>query len=245
MKRLRLLVAGLVVALLAIAGMAQDGLAAPVDELIASAKKEGAIEFYTSSTLTPEGAQKLGEAFNKKYGLNIKLNYNPGDSYTRDVGKVVGLAASGVAPEWDVMVVHDAGHATLWLRKAHNPFDYAKLGVDPKAIQYDNGTVILANQFALPAYNSKILPPQDVPKKWEDLLDPKWKGGKLGMSTATHHLARLATAWGEKKATEYVKALAKQTPMLGTLATIPTRLQLGEIFIAVTLTDSFVHRRSE
>ena len=242
MKRLRLLVAGLVVALLAIAGMAQDGLAAPVDELIASAKKEGAIEFYTSSTLTPEGAQKLGEAFNKKYGLNIKLNYNPGDSYTRDVGKVVGLAASGVAPEWDVMVVHDAGHATLWLRKAHKPFDYAKLGVDPKAIQYDNGTVILANQFALPAYNSKILPPQDVPKKWEDLLDPKWKGGKLGMSTATHHLARLATAWGEKKATEYVKALAKQAPMLGTLATITTRLQLGEVLLAVTLNDSFVHR---
>ncbi|OGQ50825.1 MAG: hypothetical protein A3I10_08790 [Deltaproteobacteria bacterium RIFCSPLOWO2_02_FULL_57_26] len=242
MKRLRLLVASLVVGLVAIAGMAQEALAAPVDELIASAKKEGAIGIYASSTLTPEGAQKLGEAFNKKYGLNIKLNYNPGDSYTRDVGKVVGLAAAGVAPEWDLMVVHDAGHATLWLRKVHKPFDYAKLGVDPRAIQYDNGTVILANQFVLPAYNRQILPPQDVPKKWEDLLDPKWKGGKLAMSTATHHLARLATAWGEKKATEYVKALAKQTPMLGTLATITTRLQLGEVLLAVTLTDSFVHR---
>ena len=242
MKRLRLLVASLVVGLVAIAGMAQEALAAPVDELIASAKKEGAIGIYASSTLTPEGAQKLGEAFNKKYGLNIKLNYNPGDSYTRHVGKVVGLAAAGVAPEWDLMVVHDAGHATLWLRKVHKPFDYAKLGVDPRAIQYDNGTVILANQFVLPAYNRQILPPQDVPKKWEDLLDPKWKGGKLAMSTATHHLARLATAWGEKKATEYVKALAKQTPMLGTLATITTRLQLGEVLLAVTLTDSFVHR---
>ena len=242
MKRLRLLVASLVVGLVAIAGMAQEALAAPVDELIASAKKEGAIGIYASSTLTPEGAQKLGEAFNKKYGLNIKLNYNPGDSYTRDVGKVVGLAAAGVAPEWDLMVVHDAGHATLWLRKVHKPFDYAKLGVDPRAIQYDNGTVILANQFVLPAYNRQILPPQDVPKKWEDLLDPKWKGGKLAMSTATHHLARLATAWGEKKATEYVKALAKQAPMLGTLATITTRLQLGEVLLAVTLTDSFVHR---
>src|SRR3989304_5598313 len=235
MKRLRLLVAGLVVALLAIAGMAQDGVAAPLGGLVASAKKEGAIEFYTSSTLTPEGAQKLGEAFNKKYGLNIKLNYNPGDAYTRDVGKVVGLAAAGVAPEWDLMVVHDAGHATLWLRKVHKPFDYAKLGVDPRAIQYDNGTVILANQFVLPAYNRQILPPQDVPKKWEDLLDPKWKGGKLGMSTATHHLARLATAWGEKKATEYVKALANPTRPLGTLATITPRLQLGEVLLAVPL----------
>ena len=242
MKRLRLLVASLIVASVAIAGMAQEALAAPMDELIASAKKEGVIELYASTSLTSEGTQKLSEAFNKKYGLNIKLNYSPGDIYTRDVGKVVGLAAAGVAPEWDLMVVHDAGHATLWLRKLHIPYDYAKLGVDPRAIQYDNGTVIQGTQFALPAYNSKILPPQDVPKKWEDLLDPKWKGGKLGMSTATHHLARLATAWGEKKATEYVKELAKQTPMLGSLATITTRLQLGEILIAVTLVDSFIHR---
>ena len=62
------------------------------------------------------------------------------------------------------------------------------------------------------------------------------------MGTATHHLARLATAWGEKKATEYVKALARQEPYLGELGTLYSRLQLGEIFIAITMTDSFVHR---
>ena len=43
MKRLRLLVASLIVASVAIAGMAQEALAAPMDELIASAKKEGVI----------------------------------------------------------------------------------------------------------------------------------------------------------------------------------------------------------
>jgi ABC-type Fe3+ transport system substrate-binding protein len=62
------------------------------------------------------------------------------------------------------------------------------------------------------------------------------------MSTATHHLARLATAWGEKKTTEYVKALAKQQPSLGRLGDTYTRLQLGEILVAVTLTDDFIHR---
>jgi len=215
---------------------------AAVDELVAAARKEGVIEFYAPSTLTPQGAQALREAFNKKYGLNIKMNYHPAGSMTRDIGKVVSLAAASVPPEWDLMVVHDAGHATLWLRKLHQPFDYRKLGVDPQSIHYDSGTVILANQFVLPAYNKTVLPPADVPKRWEDLLDPKWKGGKLGMGTATHHLARLATAWGEPTATEFVKALARQQPILGTLAEISTRLQLGEILMAVTMPDDFLHR---
>jgi len=239
--RLRFLVAGLV-GLAAVAGSAQRAPAAPIDELVAAAKKEGTIDFYAPSTLTPEGAQKLNEALNKKYGLNIKLNYNPSGAMTRDVAKVVSFAATGTPPDWDIMVVHDAAHATLWLRKQHKPFDYTKVGVDPQVIGYDRGTVILANQFVLPAYNKTILPSKDVPRSWEDLTDPKWKGGKLGMGTATHHLARLATAWGEKKATEYVKALARQEPYLGELGTLYSRLQLGEIFIAITMTDSFVHR---
>lgn len=217
-------------------------LAAPVDELAAAAKKEGVVDFYAPSTLTPQGAQALREAFNSKYHLSLTLNYYPSGSMTRDIGKIVGLSAAGVAPEWDLMVVHDAGHATLWLRKLHWPFDYRKLGVDAKMIHYDGGTVAFANQFVLPAYNRKVLPPADVPRKWEDLLDPKWKGGKLGMGTATHHLARLATAWGEEKATAFVKGLAKQTPQLGTLGALYSRLQLGEILLMITLTDSFVHR---
>ncbi|MBI3059257.1 MAG: hypothetical protein HYY81_08120 [Deltaproteobacteria bacterium] len=158
MKRIRFkfLVAGLV-GLAAVAGSAQRAPAAPIDELVAAAKKEGTIEFYAPSTLTPEGAQKLNEALNKKYGLNIKLNYNPSGAMTRDVAKVVSFAATGTPPDWDIMVVHDAAHATLWLRKQHKPFDYAKVGVDPQVIGYDRGTVILANQFVLPAYNKKIL----------------------------------------------------------------------------------------
>lgn len=240
MKRLNFLV-GTLIALVALVALAEYAATAPLDELIAAAKKEGVIEFYAPSTLTPEGAQKLREAFNKKYGLTITVNYNPSGAMTRDVGKIVGLAAAGKAPEWDLMVIHDAGHATLWLKKLHQPFDYKKLGIDPQLIQYDNGTIIFANQFVLPAYNHKVLPSQDVPRSWDDLLNPKWKGGKLGMGTATHHLARLATSWGEKKTTEYVKGLAKQEPYLGELGTLYSRLQLGEILVAITMTDSFVH----
>lgn len=216
-------------------------LAAPIDDLVAAAKKEGVIELLAPSTTGDKGAQALGAAFNKKYGLNIKMNYTPSSNMTGDVAKLVMGAASRATPDWDLMLVTDAHHATVWSRKLHQPFDYAKLGVAPELVQYDNGVVSLANQFVLPAYNKNILPVQDVPKRWEDLLDAKWKGGKLGVSTATHHLSRLAVGpWGEAKATEFVGALSKQEPILGTLANLYTRLQVGEILLAVTLTDSFI-----
>jgi iron(III) transport system substrate-binding protein len=226
------------VCLLLLAMTTAVAAAAPIDDLIKGAKEEGTLEFYAPSTLTPQGAQAIGAAFNKKYGLNIKLQYSPSGNMTRDIGKVVGLGASGMPPEWDLMVVTDAHHATLWVKKMHQPFDYKSIGVDPKAIQYDNGVVSFANQFVLPAYNRQLVPAKDAPKTWDDLLNPKWKG-KIGVSSATHHMARLAAgAWGEEKTTNFVKALTKQDLILGRLGEIYNRLLLGEIVVAVSVSDS-------
>lgn len=242
MKRVTGIVS-LVMALSFLLGRSTAAPAAGVEELLAAAKKEGIIEFYGPSTLTPQGAQALGSAFNKKYGLEIKLGYTPSGSMFRDIGRLATETMAGAPSQWDVMVVTDAHQATLWLKKLHRPFDYAKLEVDRGLIHYDNGSVAFANQIVLPAYNKKVLPARDVPKRWEDLLDPKWKGGKLGINNATHHWARLAVgAWGEKKTTEFVKALADQEPILGQLGETYTRLQLGEILIAATLTDSQIHK---
>jgi iron(III) transport system substrate-binding protein len=234
MKRLDILAAVII-----FVGLFASALsAAPIDDLVAGAKKEGVFEFYAPSTLTPQGAQAINAAFNKKYGLNLKLQYNPSGNMTRDIGKLVGLSASGTPPEWDLMVVTDAHHATLWLKKLHQSFDYRSIGVDPKAIQFDNGAVSFANQFVLPAYNKQLVAAKDVPKSWDDLLNPKWKG-KMGVSSATHHFARLAAGpWGEEKTTKFVNDLTKQDLILGRLGEIYSRLLLGEIVIAASLSDS-------
>ena len=242
MQILRLFIAG-AAALSLVVTSGGGAKAAPMDELIAAAKKEGVIEFYGPSTLTPKGAQALGEAFNKKYGLNIKLNYSPSGNMTKDTAKIVTHAAAGVPPEWDLMVVTDAHHATLWLRKLHQAFDYKKLGIDPRVIHYDNGAISFANQTALPAYNTKLVSPQDVPKKWDDLLDPKWKGGKLGVIHSTHLWARLAAGpWGEEKTTAFVRKLAAQKPTIGQPGDMYSRLQLGEVLVAAAIQDSQIHR---
>jgi iron(III) transport system substrate-binding protein len=218
-----------------------SSLGAPIDDLVAAARKEGVLELLAPSSTGEKGAQALGAAFNKRYGLNIKLNYTPSSNMTGDMAKLVVGAASGATPDWDLMLVTDAHHATVWSRKLHQSFNYAGVGVPPELVQYDNGAVSLANQFVLPAYNKSILAAQDVPKRWEDLLDAKWRGRKLGVSTATHHLSRLAVGpWGESRTTEFVNGIAKQEPLLGTLANLYTRLQVGEILLAVTMTDSFI-----
>ena len=219
----------------------QQTQSAPIDDLIAATKKEGTLEFFAAGTLSPEGAQRLGEAFNKKYQLNVKTVFHPSSGMARDVAKVITFVNAGLPSEWDVMLVTDAHHGTLWPRKVHQTFDYAKVGVNPKLIQYDNGTVILAHGFALPAYNTKVLSPEEAPRSWEDLLDPKWKGGQLGITDAVHHLARLATAWGEEKTTRYVRALAGQQAILGQPGHTFTRLQIGEIKIAFTLGEGYIH----
>jgi ABC-type Fe3+ transport system substrate-binding protein len=160
---------------------------------------------------------------------------------TRDVGKVATQAATGAPPEWDVMVATDAHHASLWLRKLQKPLDYKSVGVGEKLIDHDGGAISFAHQSIVPAYNSGMVSPKDAPKSWEDLLQPKWKG-KVGVTTATHHLGRLGVGpWGEEKTTAYVKALAQQNPVLGELGSTYTRLQLGEILVALSLTDSYIH----
>lgn len=217
-------------------------LGAALEDIVASAGKEGALDFYGPLSIGPEGSRQLGAAFNKKHSLNITVRFGPSANMDRDLGRVVTEAATGKEPEFDVMLFPDTYHTTLWLRKLHAPFDYRKLGVDPKVIHYDSATVSFANQFVLPAYNKKILPSRDVPKSWLDLLDPKWKGGKLGMTNGTPaHLAALAAgSWGEEKTTKYVEALAQQGLNLGRLGEIYNRLLLGEVLVAVTLTDSFI-----
>ena len=215
--------------------------AAPIDDLIAAAKKEGSVEFFAAGTLGAEGAQKLGEAFNKKYGLSLKTIYHPSSGMARDIAKTISLATAGLPAEWDTMLATDAHHASLWLKKVQQRFDYAKAGVNARLIQYDSSTVILAHGFALPAYNKKFLSPEEAPKSWDDLLDPKWKGGKLGITDAVHHLARLATSWGEEKTTKYVKALSEQQAIIGQPGHMFSRLQIGEIKVAFTLGEGYVH----
>ena len=143
MRSFRLLYLGLTAAL-AVPQWLSVARAAPLDDLVAAARKEGTLIFTGLSTLKSEGAQALAQVFNKKYGANISVNFIPSGSMTRDVGKVATQAATGAPPEWDVIVATDAHHASLWLRKLQKPFDYKSSSVDEKLIDHDGGAISLS-----------------------------------------------------------------------------------------------------
>lgn len=218
---------------------------AALQSIVDGAKKEGSLKLYASSTLGPEGVRQLQAGMNKRYGLNLAVQYTPSGSMTRDVAKVVTELSTGASPTWDMMLVTDAHYATLFTNGLLEKFDWVgTFGVDPKAIFYDGTAVAYATQFVAPAYNKQLVKAAEAPKKWEDLLDAKWQG-KIGVTTAHHHWARLGQLWGDEKTSKYLQALASQKLVRGRIPETYTRLLLGEILVAATLTDSYIDEARE
>src|SRR5262245_61253095 len=63
------------------------------------------------------------------------------------------------------------------------------------------------------AYNTRQVAPDRVPKTYEDLLHPQWRG-KMAWpyaNTGRHlFMINLRLAWGEEKAESYLKKLSEQ-----------------------------------
>ena len=82
--------------------------------------------------------------------------------------------------------------------------------------------------YALPTglgFNTQQVKKEDAPKSYKDLLDGKWKGGKISIDDENYELlVGLEQAWGKKPAVEYLKALAAQAPTIGRGATQRTQL---------------------
>jgi len=100
---------------------------------------------------------------------------------------------------------------------------------------YANQRFVGAYNLTLPiAYNTKAVSAQEAPKSWEDLADPKWKGRKIIMEARLVPFAMLGTEWGKGKATELVKKILGQQPLIvqgGT--TVANALAGGQVSLAV------------
>jgi iron(III) transport system substrate-binding protein len=204
----------------------------------AAAREDPAFELYMSSNFDKDKLAELEQAFNRRHGLSVSFRHTPAGSMTRDAARVITEIGAGQPPTWDLMVLTDAHYATLFTNDALEKTDWAALGiVNPQSITYDGTAVHFASSFIAPSYNPNLVRAEEAPKDWSDLLDPKWRG-RIGMSTATHHLGRLAQVWGDERTTRFVEGLSAQQLVLGRTAELYTRLTLGEIAIYATSTDT-------
>ena len=93
-----------------------------------------------------------------------------------------------------------------------------------------------------PGYNTNLVKPADVPKTWNDFLDPKWKGKMAwginpGITAATGFSGLVLREWGEEKGMAYLRELATvgrisstgatSNPWLGLFMAAPQRRASG------------------
>ena len=212
--------------------------AARQERLIEGAKKEGAVVFY-SAMIVNQALRPLADAFMKKYPF-VKMTYWRSD--TEEIVAKVNAEVRANNQLVDVIEGTGVGELAIQMNLVQPYFtplleDYPKAYRDPKELW----TPTRVSYFGT-AYNTKLVPADQVPKTYEDLLDPKWKGKmawRIGTSSGTPlFLANLRIAWGEAKAMAYFDRLKEQKIInfgSGSARTLVDRVMAGEFPIGLNI----------
>jgi iron(III) transport system substrate-binding protein len=197
-------------------------------ELVEAAKKEGKIVFYTS--IEVQVAEKIAKAFETKYpGIDVQVERSGSERIFQRLGQEYSSKIYAA----DVVSTSDAAHFILWKRDGwllpHVPEDVVKHF--PKEQQDPDGTFAPWRvSLSVIGYNTKLVKPEEAPKGFLDLLDPKWSGKIVKAHpsysgtalTATFQIAR-DLGW------DYLEKLSKQRVMQVQSSTEPPKkLALGE-----------------
>jgi len=210
-------------------------------KLIAAAKKEGGLTLY--STMTPEDAAPLFAGFEKKYGVKVTM--------WRGINqKLVQRAlAEKRAGREAADAFEGSGHGMEILRREgliERFWSPAFADIPPEAFPRHGEYAPDNLLFFVMGYNTRLVKPEDVPKSYDDLLQPRW-AGNLGIEASdVVWFAAVAKAMGEAKGLAYFERLAATRPQVRNGHTLMTELvAAGEIPIALTLYNQAVDKLKE
>jgi iron(III) transport system substrate-binding protein len=144
-------------------------------KLIAGAKKEGTVTVYTSANV--EDMAVVAVAFEKAYGVKVRVWRGSSENVVqRSVTE-----ARGGRYEADVIETGGSAMESLHREKLLQEVKSPHLAdLNPAALTaHGDWTGTRYNVFVA-AYNTRLVKKEDLPKSYDDLLDPKWKG-KLGI----------------------------------------------------------------
>lgn len=215
-----------------IAALASPVLAQRVN--VDAAKKEGKVVVYGS--VPPQSMQGLHQAFKKKYG--IEVDYWRGSS-TQVSERALTEWRAG-KPGFDVaegnrgvqLINRDEGLYAKFIPPASEKF--------PAKFKEKDGMITPWRVLPISIlYNTELVKANEVPKSLDDLLNPKWSG-KISIPDPTRHTTTAQFFWNlqrfkKDKWLDYVKALAKQKPILvESLAPVTTAVIRGEALVGIT-----------
>ncbi len=197
-------------------------------QLIEAAKKEAKVVLYSAMDL-PVG-EKLGKAFETQYpGIAVQIERSGSERLFQRIDQEF---ASNIRAA-DVVNSSDASHFITWKKNGWlAPFvteDIAQHFL-PEYRDPDGMSATTRIYLSSIAYNTNLVKPDDAPKSFTDLLDPKWAGKMVKghpaysgtIMTATFQLVR-EFGW------DYYEKLSKQRVMQVQSSTDPPKkLALGE-----------------
>lgn len=222
------------------AAAARPDFATLTPALIAAAKQEGKIAWYTADDLIL--ATKVSKSFETKYGISVQLERSGAERIYQRIGQEYSSDISAV----DVVTTSDLGHTVSWRASGWlAPYVPAEAQHWADEAFAPDGTYLVEKlTLVIPGYNTRLVKAEDAPKTWTDLLDPKWKDkmvkGHPGYSGAitngTFALSHLL-GW------DFYEKLAKQGIMQVQSATDPPmRVAQGERAVMADAAEVTAHR---
>jgi iron(III) transport system substrate-binding protein len=186
---------------------AASGKKQEMERLIEGAKAEGKVIWW--DVMKPEEAAQVITGFQAKYPF-IKVEHtriHDSDSRERIFRELLAGKVNVDIFMLNGEVIPDFKKAGL-LEK----YDWTRaFDVPPELLENDQLFIAAGASMKGVGYNTNLVKKQDVPKRWEDLLDPKWNG-KLVVDTRPKPFVHLMPGWGEERVLEYLKKLAAGKP---------------------------------
>ena len=200
--------------------------------LVEGAKKEGELTVYSSMPVEDNNAV-IG-AFEKKYGIKVKVwRGSSEDIVRRTVTEIRGR-------RYDVDVVLNNGlglepmHREKLLQEVKSPY---LADLIPQAIPPHRQWVAKYINVFAQAYNTNLVKKEEVPKTWQDLTKPQWKG-KLGIEAEDYDwLAEIVRDMGEQEGLKLFQEIVAANGMSVRRGhTLLTNLVVaGEVPLALTV----------
>ncbi len=184
------------------------------DEIVNKAKAEGALKVLSSAD--PKSIKALKEGFVKKYPFlsNTEVQETTGTDTTQ---RFVLELKAGQAKDWDVVHVSDEFGAEMEPFLAKNDLlglaEKGVLAINPKMISpVARNLMSPGTQVGVVVYNTNLVPADKVPKTWEDLLKPEWKGKKMIADIRPNLIGGLVPAKGETWVKDFAAKMKDQQP---------------------------------
>jgi iron(III) transport system substrate-binding protein len=200
-------------------------------KLIEGAKKEGSVIWYTTDA--PRATQILFKAFTEKYPF-VKPQFVRSKSR-----ELLDRITSEVRADRHLFDLAKTSTETFPMYPAEQVFaNYnspAKAEL-PANMKGDRWASLFTFIRAM-GYNTNMVKKEDLPKTWEDLLDPKWEGRILFDQSSLPEVATLYTRWGKGKASAFLDQLGTSgnLQLRKGRSAIAQLLVAGEAPLAVTI----------